>query len=194
MKNVIQSARAKDKVPIMTSNKMRALIAATIATTAILSMSAYAQLAGFGGDKIKPPSDLGKLYTTIDRADNKQFREYYANSVATEGMQKNGTLPAGSVLTGVLFKAKLDATGIPEKASDGRFIKDALIGYIVMEKEKDWGSTIPAELRNGEWEYQVFTADKSVNDKANLKACFECHRDKVGSVKDFVFTRDLIGK
>ena len=61
-----------------------------------------------------------------------------------------------------------------------------------MEKQKDWGAAIPAELRNGEWEYQNFTAAKAVNDKANLKACFECHRDKVGSAKDFVFTRDGI--
>ena len=166
---------------------------AVIGTTAVASLSAYAQLApGLGGDKIKLPTELGTLYKTIDRADNKQFREYYANAVAMKGKQGEA-LPAGSVLTGVLFKAKLDAKGDPQKGADGRFIKDELIGYIVMEKQTGWGASIPAELRNGEWEYQNFTAAKAVNDKANIKACFECHRDKVGSAKDFVFTRDVIG-
>lgn len=81
-----------------------------------------------------------------------------------------------------MFKAK------PEKGNDGRFIKDGLIGYIVMEKQKDRGASVPAELRNGEWEYQAFTAASAVNDRANLKACYECHRDRVGASKDFVFT------
>ena len=173
-------------------SKRNMLLLAAIGSTAALSVTGYAQVASFGGDKIKFPAELGTLYTTVDRADNKQFREYYANTVAMTG-KKGEPLPAGSVLTGVLFKAKLDAKGDPEKGADGRFIKDDLIGYILMEKQKDWGASIPADIRNGEWEYQNFTAAKAVNDKANLKACFECHRDKVGSAKDFVFTRDLIG-
>jgi hypothetical protein len=63
-----------------------------------------------------------------------------------------------------------------------------------MEKQAGWGAEYPAELRNGEWEYQSFRADKSVNDKANLKACFECHKP-LESRKDFVFSYDkLAGK
>ena len=171
------------------SNRKMLLIAA-LGTTAAASITAYAQVAGLGGDKIKFPADLGTLYTTVDRADNKQFREYYANSVASAAARKGEALPAGSVLTGVLFKAKLDAKGEPEKGANGRFVKDDMIGYIVMEKQKGWGAAIPAEFRNGEWEYQNFTAAKAVNDKANLKACFECHRDNAGRAKDFVFTGD----
>ena len=173
-------------------SKRNVLLSAVICTMGAVSISAWAQVAGFGGDKIKFPSDLGTLYTTVDRADNKQFREYYANAAAMNA-KKGEALPAGSVLTGVLFKAKLDANGAPEKGADGRFVKDELIGYILMEKQTGWGASVPAELRNGEWEYQNFTAAKAVNEKANLKGCFECHRDKVGSAKDFVFTRDSIG-
>ena len=33
----------------------------------------------------------------------------------------------------------------------------------------------------------------SDNEKANLKGCYECHRDKVGAAKDFVFTLDKVG-
>ena len=41
---------------------------------------------------------------------------------------------------------------------------------------KDRGAEYPEEKRNGEWEYQVFTPDRKVNDKANLNSCFECHK------------------
>lgn len=173
--------------------RVAGLLVVGLATTLAASIAAYAQFAGFGGDRIKLADNFGTLYTTIDRADNKQYREYYANAVALAAAQKGESLPAGSVLTGALFKAKLDEKGDPQKGSDGRFMKDELIGYIVMEKQKGWGATIPAEFRNGEWEFQSFTIAKAVNEKANLKACFECHRDKVGSAKDFLFTGDRIG-
>ena len=31
-------------------------------------------------------------------------------------------------------------------------------------------------MRNGEWEYQAFKADKTPNTAANLTACFNCHK------------------
>jgi hypothetical protein len=36
----------------------------------------------------------------------------------------------------------------------------------------------------------VFTADKKVNDKVNLNACFECHKPHAST--DFLFTADKI--
>jgi hypothetical protein len=58
----------------------------------------------------------------------------------------------------------------------------------VMEKRTGWGAEYADDMRNGEWEYQAFTAAKTVNDKANLKGCFTCHKpyDK----QDFVFSFD----
>ena len=45
-----------------------------------------------------------------------------------------------------------------------------------MEKRTGWGTEYADDIRNGEWEYQAFTADQTVNDKANLTACFTCHK------------------
>ncbi len=141
-----------------------------------------------GGDKVKFPDTYAKgvLYTTVDRPDNKQFRELYAPKQAIDAVKAGQPVPSGTVLTMVNYKAKLNAAGEPEKDANGRFIKDALAAYVVMEKRTGWGSEYPADMRNGEWEYQAFNADKSVNDKANLKACFTCHKplDK----QDFVFS------
>ncbi len=57
-----------------------------------------------------------------------------------------------------------------------------------MEKRTGWGTEYPDNVRNGEWEYQAFKADKTPNTAANLTACFNCHKpyDK----QDFVFLFD----
>ena len=164
---------------------MQALpIVATVALAAVtLSVAVRA-----GGEKIAFPENYAKgvLYTTVDRADNKQYRELYATPEAIAALKAGQPMPSGTVLTLVQHKAKLGADGNPEKDANGRFIKGELVGYTVMEKRTGWGSEYPDDIRNGEWEYQAFKADKSVNDKANLKNCFTCHKplDK----QDFVFS------
>jgi hypothetical protein len=144
-----------------------------------------------GGDKIAFPENYAKgvLYTTVDRADTKQYRELYTSAEAIAAVKAGKPMPSGTVFTMVNFKAKLNAAGEPEKDANGRFIKtDEIAGIAVMEKRIGWGAEYADDLRNGEWEYQAFKADKTVNDKANLKACFTCHKplDK----QDFVFSID----
>jgi hypothetical protein len=146
-----------------------------------------------GGDKIAFPENhaQGVLYGTVDRPDNKQFRELYANSAAAlEAAKKGEPLPSGTVLTMVQYAAKLDAQGNPEKDANGRFIKTNVVGFAVMEKRTGWGTEYPDNVRNGEWEYQAFRPDKTVNAAANLTNCFTCHKplDK----EDFVFSYDRL--
>src|SRR4029078_6797631 len=114
------------------------------------------------------PADFAKgvLYTTVDRPDNKQYRELYSTPEAIAALKAGQPIPSGTVLTLVQYKAVLNAAGDPEKDANGRFMKGDLIGYAVMEKRTGWGTEYPDEIRNGEWEYQAFKADKTVNDKA----------------------------
>jgi plastocyanin len=155
----------------------RKAVWAGIATVSGLVAGASALQAG--GDLVKYPEgfEKGVLYATVDRHDIKQFRELYASKSAVDAVRKGQPIPTGTVLTLVQYKAKVDDKGVPVKGSDGRFIKDGgALAFTVMEKRTGWGTEYPAELRNGEWEYQAFTADKKPNPKANLKACFECHK------------------
>jgi Cytochrome P460 len=168
----------------------------TMKLTHVLSLGALGALlltvaVRAGGDKVGFPENFAKgvLYTTVDRADNKQYRELYAPKEAVDAVKAGQPIPSGTVITMVNFKAKLNAAGEPEKDANGRFIKtDEIAGYAVMEKRAGWGGEYPEDVRNGEWEYQAFKADRTVNDKANLKACFTCHKplDK----QDFVFSFD----
>jgi plastocyanin len=45
-----------------------------------------------------------------------------------------------------------------------------------MEKRTGWGTEYADDIRNGEWEYAAFGADRKLNEKANYKGCFQCHK------------------
>jgi hypothetical protein len=153
-----------------------------------LGIVAFASHVKAGGDKVMFPEgyDKGVLFTTLDRADIKQYREVYTSQAAIDAAKKGQPLPDGTVITLLQWRAKLDAAGNPEKGPDGRFIKGDLNGYAVMEKRKGWGAEYDEKIRNGEWEYQAFTPAKAVNANAKLTACFECHKP-LPSGQDFVF-------
>jgi hypothetical protein len=159
-----------------------------VLATALAAVSAQA-----GGDLVKFPENYatGVLYTTVDRADNKQYRELYTTPAAIASARKGEPLPSGTVLTMVQYAAKLDAQGNPEKDANGRFIKGNVVGYTVMEKQAGWGKEYADNIRNGEWEYQAFKADKTPNTAANLTNCFTCHKP-LDARQDFVFSFDKL--
>ena len=144
-----------------------------------LTLAALVVPSSAGPDKIKFPDGWKShvMYTTVDRYDIKQFRELYASSqAAVDAMKAGKPLPDGTVLTLVQYKAEVDAAGAPVKGPNGRFVKGDLIALTVMEKRTGFGTEYPPELRNGDWEYAAFSGAGVLNEKANYKACFECHK------------------
>jgi plastocyanin len=160
------------------------LVASLLTAVVVLTVPSAA-----GPDKIAFPATWKNhvLYNTVDRYDNKQYRELYASTqAAVDAMKAGRALPDGTVLTLVQYKAQVDAQGNPVKGPNGRFVKGDLVAFTVMEKRKGWGSEYPDDLRNGEWEYAVFSPDGKLNDKANYKGCFQCH--KPHEKQDFVIS------
>lgn len=171
---------------ILRTRSIVVIAAAGIAVAAAVEVKA-------GGEKIVFPEDYAKgvVYMTIDRAQNKQTTDYYVSREAIDAAKAGTPLPSGTVITAVAYAAQLDAEGNPVKDAKGTFVKsNAIEGYRTMAKRAGWGSEYPENIRNGEWEYQVFRADKSVNPAANLAACFECHKPQAS--QDYVFTYDKI--
>jgi plastocyanin len=149
--------------------------------------------ASAGPEKIAFPANWKSfvLYNTVDRYDIKQYRELYASSrEAVEAAKAGKPLPHGTVLVLIQYKAQVDAQGNPVKDANGRFVKGDLVGMTVMEKRAGWGTEYPAEWRNGEWEYAVFSLDGKLNEKANYKGCFECHKPHEN--RDFVISYSSI--
>ena len=125
-------------------------------------------------------------YTTINMPKKKQVRRYYANAAALKAAKEGKRLPDGSILIGEIFKAKLDADKKPVTGADGFYVANKLAAYTAMEKQAGWGKDIPEILRNGDWNYAVFKADKSLKPNVNQATCLACHKPL--NADSYVFT------
>ena len=140
------------------------------------------------GDKVAFPKDYAKgvLYWVQDRPGNKQVREYYISKAAIDAVKADKPIPSGTVITVVQYNAKIDDAANPIKDANGRFVKTDLRGYTVMEKRTGWGADYAADVRNGEWEYQQFTAEKMPSPMVDLMTCLICHKRQ--ETQDFVYS------
>lgn len=133
--------------------------------TAALTVSALA-----GGDLVVFPARYkdGVHYATVTRGSI--IEELFVSRAAIDAVKAGQPIPSGTVIA-------------MEDYRDGKLFR-----FVVMEKRTGWGAGYPPEKRNGEWEYQAFNADRSVNRGENLDRCFACHKGQ--AAQDFVFTSD----
>jgi plastocyanin len=130
-----------------------------------------------GPNKVAFPENWSKwtMYATVDRPDTKQYREFYTTPDVIAAAKAGQPIPDGAIVVLAAYAAQQDASGVPLKDANGRFIKGNLAAVNVQQKKKGHGDEIPAAIRNGDWQYQSFMPDGKVNDKANLTACYQCH-------------------
>ena len=115
-------------------------------------------------------------YHAINFPAAKQVRYYYANQAAVAAAKAGKPLPDGSYLFAEVYAAKLDAGGNPVTGSDGFYVADKLVRYTAMARDGGWGEKIPDILRNENWNYAVFTADKQHQPRVNQAECLACHK------------------
>jgi Cytochrome P460 len=139
-----------------------------VVALAVAAAAAVASQARASRELVKFPARYADdvHYATVTRGGIRE--EIFATSAAIETAKKGQALPSGTVIT-------------MEDYRDGKLFR-----YIVMEKRAGWGAEYPPEQRNGEWEFQAFNADKTVNEAENVARCFSCHKSQ--SAQDFVFT------
>ena len=130
-----------------------------------------------GPNKVAFPENWSKgvMYGTVDRPDTKQYREFYTTPDVLDAVRTGKPVPDGAVIVLAAYAAQVDAAGVPVKDASGRFVKGNLVAVNVQQKKKGHGDDIPASIRNGDWQYQSFSPDGKVNEKANLTACYQCH-------------------
>ncbi len=115
-------------------------------------------------------------YHTINFPATGQVRYYYANKAAVDAAREGKPLPAGSVLFAEVYAAKLGADKKPVTGSDGFYVAEKLLLYTAMASGAGWGREVPEMLRNGDWNYAVFTTDKQHRPGVNQAECFACHK------------------
>ena len=117
-----------------------------------------------------------RMYQTVNRPDINQVRYLWANPVAFAAARDGKPLPPGSVLLLEQHAAKLDAERKPMLGADGFFVADRLLAYALMGNDTGWGSDFPEMLRNGDWNYAVFSPDMKLRAGVNQADCLACHK------------------
>ena len=112
--------------------------------------------------------DKGVNYTTVNRGNVRE--ELYTSREAIEAVQNGQPIPDGTVITLEIYR------------------DEDLDEIFVMEKRAGWADQNPPEMRNGDWLYQEFNGDKSVDYKEDIGRCFSCHANQERD--DFMNTLD----
>jgi cytochrome c553 len=124
-------------------------------------------------------------YHTINFPATKQVRYYLANKAAAQAAKDGKPLPDGSYLLAEVYAAKLDAEGKPVTGSDGFYVADKPLFYTAMGTGAGWGRDFPEALRNGNWNYAIFTLDKQHRPGINQAECLGCHKPLDGTSYTF---------
>jgi predicted CXXCH cytochrome family protein len=96
--------------------------------------------------------------------------------VAIRAAKDGKPLPDGSMLFAEQYSAKLGVDNKPVMGADGFFVADKIAGYAAMGRDAGWGAEIPEMLRNENWNYAAFTADKQPRAGVNQAECLACHK------------------
>jgi len=120
--------------------------------------------------------DTFTRYHSINFPALKQVRHYFANPVALQAARDGKPLPDGSFLLVEHYAAKLDGDKNPVVGPDGAFIPEKLLQYAAMQSGPGWGRDVPDMLKNGDWNYAIFTLDRKAKPGVNQAECFGCHK------------------
>ncbi|MBY0199485.1 cytochrome P460 family protein [Priestia megaterium] len=113
--------------------------------------------------------DKGVNYATVNRGNVRE--EAYTSREAIEAVQNGQPIPSGTVITLEIYE------------------DEELSEIFVMEKRDGWGDQNPPDTtRNGDWLYQEFNGDRSVDYEEDIGRCFTCHANQERD--DFVNTLD----
>jgi hypothetical protein len=145
----------------------------TSASLAALAVGGFA-LIGFTAsaeeNRVKFPNgyESGVHYATVKRGNITE--ELFTSSDAIAAAKAGEALPNGTVIT-------------MTDSRDGKLYRT-----IVMQKGNGWGSDVPEERRTGDWQFQWFNPDKTVNVSESMGRCQSCHQSQASN--DFVWTYD----
>jgi len=140
------------------------------------------------------PEDYKRTFTryhTINFPATGQVRYYYANPAALQAARDGKPLPPGSFLLAEVYAARRGADGKPVTGADGFYVPDKLLLYTAMASGSGWGKDFPEMLRNGDWNYAIFTTDKQHRPGVNQAECLGCHKPLDST--SYVFTLKQLG-
>ncbi|HSV79419.1 MAG TPA: cytochrome P460 family protein [Ramlibacter sp.] len=109
-------------------------------------------------NRVTFPKNLDQLvhYTTVKRGNSTE--RMLISQFAIEAAKNGRELPAGTQVVLADFR-------------DGQVFR-----YFVMEKGQGWGADYAPGRRTGDWQFQSFKPDRTVNLSENTARCQSCHQ------------------
>lgn len=118
--------------------------------------------------RVKFPDNLDKMvhYTTVRRG---EVTEHILTTPdAIDAIRAGRPVPSGTHFVLVDYR-------------DGKVYR-----YFVMEKGAGFGADYDERRRTGDWQFQWFLPDRSINTSENTARCQSCHQSQQGA--DFLYT------
>jgi cytochrome c553 len=109
------------------------------------------------------------LYETTDPEPDGSFAKRYANELALRSLREGKPLAQGATL-------------IVANLANPRDVSS----YAGMQSRAGWGADVPVLLRNDDWDYAMFGADRARRDTLNQAPCLACHKPQAAD--SFIFT------
>lgn len=121
-------------------------------------------------NRVTFPTELDRLvhYATVKRGDSTEHM--LTTQEAMDAVRAGKEIPVGTHVVLVDWR-------------DSKVFR-----YFVMEKGKDWGADYDARRRTGDWHFQAFKPDKTINLGENPARCQSCHQSQAS--RQFMYTLD----
>lgn len=182
------------------SNDLMAAIAAQLSAEQIRALASYWSALPAGGSasaqadtavrsSMVLPADFPqgfKVYQTVNDSATGPVVQRWANEAALKAAKAGQPLPDGSMIVNVNHAPLLDDAQKPVLDAQGRPQPGKVTAFVAMQSRSGWGAQVPALLRNANWDYAVFNAERQRRDTVNIAPCLACHQPLAGT--SHVFT------
>jgi hypothetical protein len=120
-------------------------------------------------NRVTFPTNLDRLvhYTTVKRGNVTEH--LLTSQEAIDAIKLGQTIPSGTHVVLVDYR-------------DSKVFR-----YFVMEKQDGWGADYEPARRTGDWQFQAFKPDKTVNMSENSARCQSCHQGREDRQHLFTF-------
>lgn len=125
-------------------------------------------------NRVKFPSNLEQLvhYSTVKRGPSTEHM--LTTQAAIDAVKKGQPIPNGTHVVLVDYR-------------DAQVFR-----YFVMEKGANWGADYEPKRQTGDWQFQSFKPDRSINMSENTARCQSCHQSREDDQYLYTFS-DLKG-
>lgn len=143
------------------------LVALTVAAVSLVGWPVHAET-----NRVKFPDNLDQLvhYTTVKRGNVTE--NIMTTREAIEAVKNGQPIPSGTHFVLVDYR-------------DGKLYR-----YFIMEKGGGWGADYDERRRTGDWQFQWFWPDRSINMNENTTRCQSCHQGRQNN--EYLYTANRI--